>query len=83
MKTGTTNKVYMVFKTSEGDKATLSVDRVDPDIDDSKIEEVMDLIIAKNIFKSSQGEDLVGKVEAKLVVEQVQAVHLTDAKKEA
>lgn len=76
MDTRTKNKVYMVFKTSDGNKATLSVDHVDPDVDDSAIEATMDTIIAKNIFKTSGGENFVSKVEAKLVVENTQAVHL-------
>ncbi|WP_099188503.1 DUF2922 domain-containing protein [Tepidibacter mesophilus] len=78
MKTGTINRLYMIFKDGAGDKVTLRVDDADPDVDDSAVEAAMKTIVDKNIFNHN-GEDIKEILEAKLAVEQVQEIHLTNA----
>jgi len=67
------HKLVMRFLTSiEGRYFTLSVDDIraddngDPTVTEAQVNALMDLVIAKNIFESANG-DLVGKKDAKIV----------------
>jgi hypothetical protein len=68
-------RLYMQFRDSSGKTVTLTLDNPknvdDEDYDDleaqsNAIEEVMDLIIAKDIFHNN-GNDLIEKVDARIV----------------
>jgi hypothetical protein len=68
-------KLYMQFADTEGNKKNLILnkpknlddgDYADLEAQDAAIEAVMDTIIAKNIFHN-KGNDLVGKVNARIV----------------
>lgn len=68
-------RLYMQFEDSEGNKCNIILnnpknlddgDYADLEAQDDAIEAVMDAIIAKNIFHN-KGNDLVGKVNARMV----------------
>ena len=54
----------LTFKTSTGEKASIAIDKVKPDITKDQILAVMDNIITENIFKTTKGADLTEKVSA-------------------
>ena len=69
-------RLYMTFLDGDGKKVNITLNNPknfdDGDYNslaeqDTAIEAVMDTIIAKNIFKSSTGADLVDKVDARIV----------------
>jgi hypothetical protein len=60
----------MTFLTEYGLKSTLSVSGVNPAITEAEANALMDIIIAKNIFKTTSG-DLVSKSSAQLTEKQV------------
>jgi hypothetical protein len=68
-------RLYMQFEDSDGNKCNIILnnpknlddgDYADLEAQDDAIEAVMDTIIAKNIFHN-KGNDLVGKVNARMV----------------
>ncbi|WP_339061610.1 DUF2922 domain-containing protein [Tepidibacillus marianensis] len=62
----TTKTLELVFQTTEGKTARIVLaDPVEP-VDSAKVQQVMDLIVSKNIFQFSSG-DLVAAVDARLV----------------
>ena len=63
----TNTKLLMTFKNEDGGKVSLSM--LDPrgDVSEDEIKEVMELIVAKNIF-APNGLDLVEAIDAKVVV---------------
>jgi len=62
----TTKTLELVFQTTEGKTARIVLsDPLEP-VDPAKVQQVMDLIVAKNIFQFSSG-DLVKAVDARLV----------------
>ena len=60
----------MTFLTTAGEKSTLSISGVKPAITKDEVNTLMDVIIAKNIFKTNSG-DLVLKSGAQLTQRQV------------
>lgn len=60
----------MTFLTTAGEKSTLSISGVKPAITKDEVNTLMDVIIAKNIFKTNSG-DLVKKSGAQLTQRQV------------
>ncbi|TCS81250.1 DUF2922 domain-containing protein [Tepidibacillus fermentans] len=62
----TTKTLELLFQTTEGKSARIVLaDPVDP-IDTTKVQQVMDLIVSKNIFQFSSGE-LVAAIDARVV----------------
>ncbi|SHK14452.1 Protein of unknown function [Anaerobranca californiensis DSM 14826] len=62
--------LQLVFKNQEGKTVTLSLnDPIEP-IDSGQVQEVMDTIIARDVFTSTGGS-LVEKVTARLVAREV------------
>ena len=62
----TTKTLELVFQTTEGKTARITLaDPVEP-LDPAVVQQVMDLIIAKNIFQFSSGE-LVAAMDARVV----------------
>lgn len=59
-------KLLMSFMTNSGKKVSLFVTDPRKDVTEIEIKQVMDLIIAKNIF-APNGEDIVSAKEAKIV----------------
>ena len=47
--------LVMIFKTTSSEKVTLSIDGVKSDINDIEVNNLMDEIIKRNIFKTSKG----------------------------
>ena len=62
-----TKKLVMVFKTDYERNVSLSVDNPKSNLSEGVIKTAMETIVAQNIFAPS-GEQLVGLVEAKIVV---------------
>ena len=60
------NKLVMKFETSMGDNCNIIVPYVKDDISEAEVKDLMDTIIAKDIFFSAKGT-LTTKKEAKLV----------------
>lgn len=60
-------KLLMTFLNASGKTVSLYITDPRDDISESEIKEVMDLIVAKNIFEPS-GEDIVSAKEAKIVL---------------
>jgi hypothetical protein len=56
----------MTFKTSSGEKATMSITGLKSDITGAEVSKVMDVIIAKNVCYG-KGGDFIGKVGAEIV----------------
>ena len=54
----------LTFKTSTGEKTSIAIDKVKPEITKDQILAVMDNIITQNIFKTTKGADLIEKVSA-------------------
>lgn len=61
----------MTFLDEYGDKSTLSVSGVKPDLAQLEVNALMDAIIAKNVFQTSSGATLVKKSNAQLTQKQV------------
>ena len=59
-------KLVMTFKTTADKKVSLTIDNPREDLSEEEIKDVMDLIIAKNIFASC-GSELASLVSAKVV----------------
>ncbi|HSQ87408.1 DUF2922 domain-containing protein [Romboutsia sp.] len=59
-------KLLMTFKTSSDKKVSISIDNPRPDVTESEILAVMNLIIANDIF-APEGSALTELVEAKIV----------------
>ncbi|MGL5711562.1 MAG: DUF2922 domain-containing protein [Paraclostridium sp.] len=59
-------KLVMTFLTQDDRKVSLSIDDPRQDLSERDIKDVMDLVVAKDIF-APNGEKLVGLVEAKVV----------------
>ena len=60
------NKLVMKFETSMGDTYNVIIPYVKEDVSEAEVKELMDSIIAQDIFFSAKGT-LTGKKEAKLV----------------
>nr|WP_312292735.1 DUF2922 domain-containing protein [Clostridium chromiireducens] len=60
----------MTFLTAAGEKSTLSVSGVKSTLTKNEVNALMDVVIAKNIFKTNSG-DLVKKSGAQLTQRQV------------
>lgn len=60
-------RLLMVFSTSLGKKVSIYIQDPREDLTESEIKNAMDLIVEKNVFQNSVGDDLVGTVEAKIV----------------
>jgi hypothetical protein len=60
----------MTFLTAAGEKSTLSVSGVKPTLTKDEVNALMDVVIAKNIFKTNSG-DFVKKSGAQLTERQV------------
>lgn len=58
--------LQMIFSNTEGRNSTVSVTDPDPNLTALEVENVMDSVIARNVFNTSGG-DLVGKVRAQVV----------------
>ena len=54
----------LTFKTSTGEKTSIAIDKVKPEITKDQILAVMDNIITQNIFKTAKGADIIEKVSA-------------------
>ena len=63
----TNTKLLMTFKNEDGAKVSLSIQDPRGDVSEDEIKEVMELIVAKNIF-APNGLDLVEAIDAKVVV---------------
>ena len=59
-------KLVMTFKTTEDKKVSLSIDNPREDLSEEEIKDVMDLILAENIFAPG-GSELAALVSAKVV----------------
>lgn len=59
-------KLVMVFKTSAGNKISITVDDPRTDVTETEIKATMDLIVEKNIF-APNGSDVVEALEARVV----------------
>ena len=68
-------KLLMTFKTDEDKNISISVEDPKPNLTESEILEVMNLIIEKDVF-SPNGEALVEKVGAKVVETETQEYDL-------
>lgn len=62
-----TKKLVLVFKTDYSKNVSLSIDNPKSNLDEGAIRAVMQTIVTQNIF-APNGEQLVGLVEAKIVV---------------
>ena len=60
----------MTFTTSNGDKSTISIERVKENLTQAEASTLMDTIIEKDIFLTKNGT-LTGKYSAQLVQKQV------------
>ena len=58
--------LVMIFKTTSNEKVTLSIDGVKSDINDIEVNNLMDEIISRKVFKTKKGF-LKTKVSASLV----------------
>lgn len=58
--------LVLSFKTTEGSKVNLTIQDANPLVSQPEVAELMDVIIAQNIFETSKG-DFAEKVEARLV----------------
>ena len=58
--------LVMIFKTTSSEKVTLSIDGVKSDINDIEVNNLMDEIISRKVFKTKKGF-LKTKVSASLV----------------
>ena len=58
--------LVMIFKTTSSEKVTLSIDGVKSDINDIEVNNLMDEIISRKVFKTTKGF-LQSKVSATLV----------------
>ena len=63
----TNTKLLMTFKNEDGAKVSLSIQDPRENITEEEIRNVMELIVAKNIF-APNGLDLVEAIDAKVVV---------------
>ena len=58
--------LVMIFKTTSSEKVTLSIDGIKSDINDIEVNNLMDEIISRKVFKTKKGF-LKTKVSASLV----------------
>lgn len=58
--------LVMIFKTTSNEKVTLSIDGIKSDINDIEVNNLMDEIISRKVFKTKKGF-LKTKVSASLV----------------
>lgn len=58
--------LVMIFKTTSNEKVTLSIDGVKSDVNDIEVNNLMDEIISRKVFKTTKGF-LQSKVSATLV----------------
>ena len=54
----------LTFKTSTGEKTSIAIDKVKPEITKEQMLAVMDTIINENIFQTSKGANLTEKISA-------------------
>ncbi|WP_053954696.1 DUF2922 domain-containing protein [Inediibacterium massiliense] len=64
-------RLDMIFKTTEGKTAKISVDHAKENLTKEEIQKAMESIMSKNIFSVSSGE-LVGVHQAKIVTTEVE-----------
>lgn len=67
--------LVMTFKTTAGSNANITIQDVDPNIDSDEVGELMDVIIAQNVFITKSGE-FKSKVSAKKVETQQQVFEI-------
>lgn len=65
--------LVLTFKTTAGSNANMTINDVEPSLEEEEVGELMDLIIANNIFMTKSGE-FKSKVSAKLIVNQQQEI---------
>ena len=61
-----TKTLELIFQTTEGKTAKITLAEPVEPLDPATVQQVMDLVVAKNIFQFSSGE-LVSAVDARLV----------------
>ena len=65
-----TETLQMIFKNFDGRNTTISVSDPDPELSAQDVSDVMDLVVARNVFQTTGG-DIVGKVRAQVVARSV------------
>ena len=61
-----TETLQMIFRNFDGRNTTISVSDPDPELTAQDVSDVMDLVVAHNVFQTTGG-DIVSKVKAQVV----------------